>query len=153
MKQVSDTRLWTESISLQKNKSIPKEELYNLFFMYTMNIKKEYKLGWLAFWLLVLDQLTKYLFFDKAYLADWPVFHPAFNTGVSWSVQIPIVIVILIAGLALWAFVVAYQRKYFNWLVLALLLAGTLWNLLDRVVLQWVRDFISVWSRFYDKMN
>ena len=116
--------------------------------MYTMNIKKEYKLGWLAFWLLVLDQLTKYLFFDKAYLADWPVFHPAFNTGVSWSVQIPIVIVILIAGLALWAFVVAYQRKYFNWLVLALLLAGTLWNLLDRVALQWVRDFISVWSRF-----
>ena len=116
--------------------------------MYTMNIKKEYKLGWLAFWLLVLDQLTKYLFFDKAYLADWPVFHPAFNTGVSWSVQIPIVIVILIAGLALWAFVVAYQRKYFNWLVLALLLAGTLWNLLDRVALQGVRDFISVWSRF-----
>lgn len=113
-----------------------------------MNIKKEYKLGLLAFWLLLVDQLTKYIFFDKAYLADWLVFHPAFNTGVSWSVQIPIVIVVLIAGMALWAFVVAYKKKYFNRLVFSLLLAGTLWNLLDRVALQWVRDFIFIWSRF-----
>lgn len=43
---------------------------------------------------------------------------------------------------------VAYQKKYFTWLVFGFLLAGTLGNLVDRVFLDGVRDFIYIGSRF-----
>jgi len=103
----------------------------------------------LAAWILfLLDQLTKYLFYDESLFEKRGLFHPAFNTGVSRSVQIPLVFIILIAGLALWAFVIAYQKKYFTWIVFSLLLAGTLGNLVDRVFLDGVRDFLYIGSRF-----
>lgn len=98
--------------------------------------------------LLLWDQYTKYIFFDKSRLSHRQLLEPAFNTWVSWSLQIPMEIIILIAGISICAFVLAYQKKYFNRIVFSFLIAGTLWNMIDRLWLGWVRDFISIWSWF-----
>lgn len=111
-------------------------------------MKKHLNVLLIAWALFLVDQLTKYLFYDQRLLEQWGIFHPAFNTWVSRSVQIPLVFIILIAWFALGAFVVAYQKKYFTWLVFGFLLAGTLGNLVDRVFLDGVRDFIYIGSRF-----
>lgn len=111
-------------------------------------MKENIKIVLLAWWLFVLDQLSKYIFYNQKYLASRTIFQPAFNTGVSRSVQIPQAITILIAFFALGAFVIAYQRKYFTWLVVAILLAGTLGNVVDRIILNGVRDFLYIGSRF-----
>ena len=111
-------------------------------------MKKHLNVVLVAWILFLLDQIAKYFFYNEWFLSQLGIFHPAFNTWVSRSVQIPLVITILIAGLALGAFVVAYQRKYLTWMVFAFLLAGTLWNLVDRIMLQWVRDFLYIGSWF-----
>jgi signal peptidase II len=111
-------------------------------------MKKHFKLIRLSALLLLLDQLSKYVFYNQKLFADRWFFRPVFNTWVSRSVQIPIVFTILIAAIALGVFLIAYQRKYFTAIVFAILLAGTLWNLIDRIALSGVRDFLWIWSRF-----
>ncbi len=111
-------------------------------------MKKHLNVLVVALVLFLVDQLTKYFFYNQRILEQRGIFHPAFNTWVSRSVQIPLVIIILIAWLALGAFIVAYERKYLTWIVFAFLLAGTLWNLVDRIMLQWVRDFLYIFSWF-----
>ena len=111
-------------------------------------MKKHFRLVRLSALLLFVDQLSKYVFYNQKIFADRGFFRPVFNTWVSRSVQIPIVFTILIAAIALGVFLIAYQRKYFTAIVFAILLAWTLWNLIDRIALSWVRDFLWVWSRF-----
>lgn len=111
-------------------------------------MKENIKILLVAGGLFIADQASKYLFYNQELLSNWAIFQSAFNTGISWSVQIPIVFTILIAGLALGAFIIAYLRKYFTRIVFAILLAGTLGNLVDRVTLNGVRDFLYVGSRF-----
>ena len=98
--------------------------------------------------LFAIDQLTKYLVYDQSRNVNRVIFHPAFNSGVSRSVQIPLFVIIVIALLALVAFIVAYQKKYFNRIIFVVLLAGTMGNLVDRVFLQGVRDFLYIGSWF-----
>jgi len=86
--------------------------------------------------------------YDQSRNANRVIFHPAFNPGVSRSVQIPLFVIILIGVLALGAFIVAYQKKYFNRIIFVVLLAGTMGNLVDRVFLQGVRDFLYIGSWF-----
>ncbi len=110
---------------------------------------KEYGKIWLlSMGLLFLDQISKYFFYDQKLFADHLFFYPVFNTWVSRSVQLPIIVAILIATLALGVFVVAYKKRYFSVIVFSLLLAGTLWNLIDRIALSWVRDFLMIGYRF-----
>ena len=111
-------------------------------------MKKHLNVVLVAWILFLLDQIAKYFFYNQWFLSQLDILHPAFNTWVSRSVQIPLAVIILIAGFALGAFIVAYQRKYLTWIVFVFLLAGTLWNLVDRIILQWVRDFLYIGSRF-----
>lgn len=99
-------------------------------------------------WLVVVDLLTKHLFFDQKIWYSYWFIEPVFNLGVSWSMQVPILVSICIGRISLMLFIIIYHKKYISWWVAALLVAGTIGNLVDRLMLWGVRDFILVWNWF-----
>jgi signal peptidase II len=113
-----------------------------------------------AFGLVVIDQLTK--FWIRTHLAigqSWPEtgffrFTYAQNTGAAFSIfygKVEILTVVSIIGfIFLLAFIFIIHRHFLflntfvNKLSLGILLAGTAGNLIDRLILRHVTDFIDV---------
>lgn len=98
---------------------------------------------WLVIILIVLDQLTKYFLFTTInYGAAFGILQ-----GYNWLFILISLIVIIIC--------VKYYKRYR--LPLTFILAGTISNLIDRVFLGYVRDFIDVgfWPvfNFADSFN
>tara|TARA_Y100000310_G_scaffold313860_1_gene362682 strand:- start:4124 stop:4552 length:429 start_codon:yes stop_codon:yes gene_type:complete len=97
----------------------------------------------LATILVILDQLTKWFFQEKTIeLSSWLSFTYVKNTGAAFgSLQgynsILIIITIIILGICFY-----YFKNYK--LPLALIIAGGIGNLIDRIFFGFVRDFISV---------
>jgi len=99
-------------------------------------------------WVIVLvglDLLSKYIFYNLNYLNDTTLIWPTLNTGISRSLPIPFILIILVSIAGIAAFIRLFAIKKINWLIVALLIAGTAGNLIDRIMLWWVRDFINVW--------
>jgi len=96
--------------------------------------------------LLVWDQLSKYYFYNLAVGQELSFLEIVFNTGISRWVAVPSWIVLWLSFVSLVFFVFLYLRKHLTWFMLAFMLAGTIGNLIDRIWLGWVRDFISLWS-------
>jgi len=94
--------------------------------------------------LLALDILGKYVFYTIDCCSQLALFEKVFNTGISWGISLPSLLTIVISFVALGVFGRMYRRKYFGWVVFAFLVAGTLWNLIDRLFLGGVRDFIQI---------
>lgn len=92
----------------------------------------------------LVDMVTKYFFYDKKIGAEFGFVEPVFNTGVSWGIALPSVLVLVVTVFALGLFFWMYYKKYFPALVLVFFVAGTLGNFVDRLVLGGVRDFISI---------
>ena len=92
------------------------------------------------------DQLTKYLFFNLKIWKELWLLEPVFNQWISWWISANIFIVICISFIGLWAFFWLWREKYFSSISFWFLIAWTIWNLLDRIIFGWVRDFISVWD-------
>lgn len=93
------------------------------------------------FWL---DQLTKHRFYDLKYLYNWTLITPVFNKWISWGVLLNLNFINLISLLAIVAFIFFYLKKHISTTEFVLLLSGTIWNLVDRIFLWWVRDFIDL---------
>lgn len=96
--------------------------------------------------LLGIDLFTKYLFYDKQILSE--IFHPVMNYGISWSIPVHYA---LIYGIAFGMIVILTRllvRKEISWRVFSFFLAGTLGNIIDRIFLGGVRDFILVFDWF-----
>lgn len=108
--------------------------------------KKTIKLIILSTLLLVLDLLTKYFFYDKQIGKNFWRLEPVFNQGISRGIIIPVLVVIIFSILALWLFAWMHIKDKAGWIVVWFLMAGALGNLIDRIMLGWVRDFISIWS-------
>ena len=93
----------------------------------------------LVFGLIVLDQLSKFIFVK--YFENL-VFY---NRGIAFSVSVPIYLVILLAVII--CLIIGYL-KYKNLLghdyIWAFFIAGSIGNLIDRVRLQAVIDFINL---------
>lgn len=93
--------------------------------------------------LIIIDQIAKYLFFTKKLLHY--IFTPTFNSGIGfWIGMNPW----MVGGITL-LFIITislyrYHQKVHKVVVL-LLLAWAIGNLIDRVYLGWVRDFIRLW--------
>lgn len=91
--------------------------------------------------LIALDLLTKYLLYDQAIGSQFALLEPAMNYGISFSVQVPYMIVIPLSIMAVVAFIYLYRYKSFPLWAMILLVAGTIGNLYDRIVYSGVRDF------------
>ena len=116
----------------------------NLFLDIFM--KKYWKLILWIILLLWIDWWSKYLFYNLKIWKEFGLLEPVFNQGISWWISANILIVIFVSFIWLWAFFWLWREKYFSSLSFWFLIAWTIWNLLDRIIFGWVRDFISIWS-------
>lgn len=90
--------------------------------------------------IIALDQVTKFLFKD----VNWGIFNYTTNTGAAWSLfqghTLILTIISLVVAILILYFVKRYPKYYLG---LAFLFGGTVGNLIDRVILGHVRDFID----------
>ena len=96
--------------------------------------------------LIWIDQWTKYLFYNQGTWSQLSFLEPLLNDWISWWMSMPMVVILSISIVCIWIFVYLFHKKYLTVLDFVLLFAGTLWNLIDRIWLWWVRDFLSFWS-------
>lgn len=104
---------------------------------------KHIKIRSLIIWLLGIDLLSKYFFYDQKIFTN-VLITPAFNTGVARSLPIPLVLVIIISIAVLIGVYYVFSNKKIWRIFLGFFIAGTLGNLIDRVWLGGVRDFINI---------
>ena len=107
-------------------------------------MKKNVFILFLMLVLFAWDQFSKWFFYDLKRGQELPFLYPTFNTGISRGVQVYLPMVILISLLGIWLFIFLWRKKHLNDRVFLLFLAGTLGNLVDRIFLDGVRDFISI---------
>lgn len=115
--------------------------------------------------LVAVDQMTKLWLYDyQAHAAsDWIT--ASFNTGIAWSIPLPMIVVISVSfgffGVLVWRYLTELKtidtdHNIWSLFVLEygtiLVLAWGIGNVIDRVWLGWVRDFIDVSPliTFYD---
>ena len=135
------------------------ENLYSIsrkicFFLYF--IYKQLFYGWyimkkaivssiiLTLLLIWVDKLTKYIFYNLQLWNKTSIFYPLLNDWISWWISMPMAIILIISIISIWLFVYLFYKKYLTIVEFALLFAWTIWNLIDRICLWWVRDFIAI---------
>lgn len=100
---------------------------------------------------LVIDLITKYFLFDVVYFNLIPyvvsVASNGGNTGAAWGVLgghtilLIILSIAMIVGIIIFDFVYKHNSVWFD-IGFALVLGGAVGNLVDRIMLGYVRDFI-----------
>jgi len=98
--------------------------------------------------IVLLDQFSKYFFYDKWFLSDINILEPAFNTGISRSLPVNLLVIIALTIIISTLLLIWYKKKYIWKRATIFLIWWTLWNLIDRLFLWWVRDFILIFKRF-----
>ena len=93
--------------------------------------------------LIWIDQITKYFFYDLQIWNQISFLSPLLNEWISRWMSLPMLIIIFVSIVCIWLFIYLFQKKYLTKLDFALVLAWTIWNLIDRIFLGWVRDFLS----------
>ena len=95
----------------------------------------------LIFVLLVLiDQVTKLVFSSRDFFIGVVHIHPVENSGLAFSLNFGILPNLILILIALGFFIFQYHRRDF---VFLLILAGAVSNIIDRLYLGYVRDFID----------
>ena len=98
--------------------------------------------------LILLDQISKYFFHNKWIWSELWIIEPAFNTWISWSLPINMIVIIILSIIIAISIIILYKKNY-SWKRAAIfLLWWTIGNLIDRIMLWWVRDFILIFKRF-----
>lgn len=98
----------------------------------------------IVLWLVWFDQITKYLFYDKEFFNNFLLISKVFNNWVAFWIDLNIYIILIISFMSILFFIFLQHRKYISNWVLIMLISWTIWNLLDRILLLWVRDFIDL---------
>ncbi len=99
----------------------------------------------IIFLLILFDQISKYIFFDMHLINDNYFITPLVNTGISWGIDLfsmDLLVFITIAIIIL--IIYLYRKKYIKTIEFILIFSGAIWNLIDRLYLHGVRDFIDV---------
>ena len=99
-----------------------------------------------SLFLIWIDQFTKYLFYNQEIWSNLFFLEPLLNDWISRWMSMPMVIILIVSIVCIWIFFYLFHKKYLTVLDFSLLLAGTIWNLIDRIWLGWVRDFLSFWN-------
>jgi len=105
---------------------------------------------------LLLDQLTKYFFKNKTIiLTDFFRFSYVENTGAAFGILKGFNILFIAVALIVTFLILKYYKeikkeKFYIHLAIGFILGGVLGNLIDRIFLGYVRDFIdfSFWPTF-----
>lgn len=93
---------------------------------------------------LLIDMLSKYIFYTQKYMSGIRGITPSFNTGIARSLPMPLWIVVIISILVLIFIIKTFRSKPHTKILLTIFVAGTLGNMIDRVTLGGVRDFIHI---------
>ncbi len=101
------------------------------------------------FGLILLDQITKLIFWSRDFFLGPIHIHPVKNFGLALSVDFGLLpnLIIIIAALGFFLYYYFQNRRQFNGLTLiafGLIFAGAISNLGDRLYLSYVRDFIDI---------
>ena len=97
----------------------------------------------ITFLIIVLDQITKFLLTNVSF----GIFNYTTNTGAAFSLFQEYTNFLIIVSILVIVLILYYYKKYPKyWLGLSFVLGGTLGNLIDRIFLGYVTDFISVGS-------
>lgn len=116
----------------------------NCFIAQKIWMNKKRTIALLVCLLLIwIDQITKYFFYDLQIWNQISFLSPLLNEWISRWMSLPMLIIIFVSIVCIWLFIYLFQKKYLTKLDFALLLAWTIWNLIDRIFLGWVRDFLS----------
>lgn len=118
------------------------------FEFYYKNMKKQISLIILIVFFVLIDQISKYLFYNNAFLENLTFFEPSFNTGISRSLPVNLILVIILSIIISALILIWYKKNYIWKRATIFLIWWTLGNLIDRIFLWWVRDFILVFKRF-----
>lgn len=108
-------------------------------------MKKKYYYG-IILLLVWLDQGSKYLFYNLKWGDSFFLLNPVFNTGISRSIQFPFLLIVLFSLLGIVFFIYALSKKWINWWMFIFFISGAVGNLLDRILIWGVRDFIVLGS-------
>lgn len=90
--------------------------------------------------LFTIDSITKAIFIQT----QSTFISSVFNTAWAWWIPFPMRILIVISIIAIIFCFIAYRRKLIPYRTFVLLLAWALWNLFDRIVFWWVRDWVNI---------
>ncbi len=102
-----------------------------------------------VFGLILLDQITKLIFWPRNFFVPPLRVHPVKNFGIGFNLDFGLLGNLFVVGVAL-AFLIYYflrQRKYLGWAGHAgfiLVLSGAVSNIIDRLYLGYVRDFLDL---------
>lgn len=101
------------------------------------------------FVLILLDQITKLIFWSRDFYFGPLHIHPVKNFGLGFSLNFGLLTNLVIIALALLFFVYYYfaHRQGLSWagkLAFVLILAGAVSNIADRLYLGYVRDFLDI---------
>ena len=91
-----------------------------------------------------LDLVSKYVFYNMKYMEHTLLIRPALNKGISRSLPVPYIIIITVSIIGIGGFMYLFAKKKINRIISSLLIAGTIGNLVDRIVYGGVRDFINI---------
>lgn len=108
--------------------------------------------------LFLIDEATRFLCFERfcpRYFTSWFGFTQFRNYDFAFSLKIPIPVIYVLYGLVVSILIMYLIRQWrvstewirFSWL---LVLVGALANILDRIFLGYVRDFIHVGNGFFN---
>lgn len=96
--------------------------------------------------LVLLDQTTKYIFYNLQIWNQISFLSPLINTWISRGISIPMIVILIVSLFCLIVFSYLFHKKYLSILEYSMFMAWTVWNLIDRLFLHGVRDFISIWN-------
>lgn len=105
---------------------------------------KQLKLRISIMLLIGIDLVSKYVFYTLEYVKGIVRIHPVFNLGISRSLPMPFAIIIGMSFIGIGVFIFLFIKKKIPRWIAAFLIAGTAGNLIDRLWLGGVRDFINI---------
>ena len=90
--------------------------------------------------LIILDQLTKILTFKKSFF----IINYTTNTGAAFGIFQGFNTILIFISFLVILFIILYLKRAKQHLPLILILSGIIGNLIDRILLGFVRDFIDI---------
>lgn len=113
-----------------------------LLRVYNMKIilQKWQHMVWFIVCLLSIDLVTKYLLYGR----HRGVIDSVFNAQGAWWLSLWVPLLIVITCIVVVAMTYAVCKRIMPPLVYVFIVSWALWNLYDRLVLGWVRDWINI---------